>query len=438
MGNYDDEINQLNQSIYNTRHFPIKLLQKLPTKRQLPAIIVAGGPSLDIRIDQLKRIAPYCIIISAGSTLVTLHRYGITPDIHVALESDELATDVIRAINDSTYLKGIPLFGPIQLSPSLIEHFQDFYSYFRAESNICSFFGIKNGTEISGIPNCLNLALVVSLLLGFKRFYLFGTDLGFKKKDKHHAKHAMYYDDNIHRVNKSAVNFSEKDLVETIGVENSTIFTEIFYLQAKESLERMISKLPTQFEFYNCSDGAAIKGTHWLSLSCLGTHFKNQLQDYAHIKEPQWVSIKKTEIQKILFQPNLQIDHTFTKKRIKVVIAQLFELETFVLQITAIPPKNVTDLTDIAERLIERYHPENKQLDPISSTLTFTSLWLLIYDGVGHTLSLEEEDARIFLQGWTNAVRHFFSELPNHTESIIQDALTKNNNPYAKKSIYSK
>lgn len=438
VGNYDDEINQMNQSIYNTRYFPIRLMTQLTTARSLPAVIIAGGPSLDERIEQVRKMSGHAIIISAGSTLVTLHRYHIKPDIHVALESDQLATDVIKAINDQNYLKSIPLFGPIQLSPCLIESFQSFTCYFRAEGQVRALLGVSEGLEISGIPNCLNLAVLVSLLLGFKRLYLYGADLGFKELDKHHAKTSMYYDDGIHSINRAAVDFTHKDLVTTHGVDGKLIHTELLYLQAKEALEKLIRQLPHNLQCINCSDGAKIEGSTWLPFD----HFENHFSSLIHIKEGiekhQWIGLKNDDIHHALSQSKLIINRKKIIDNIDTIILDLKKVERYISEEFSQSGKEISSFFTLTEKLLEYIQQKNNVLDPITIALVQPCLWLFIYDGISHVTSLNECDVEVFISNWMKSVRSFFLNIPEHTEHILEVAVNDKNNLRAKLSIYSR
>lgn len=71
----------------------------------LPAIMVAGGPSLDKNIHILKEYADKAIIICAGSTMGTLHHYGITPHFLVAVDPyPTMVQDFEGCLNEDTYL----------------------------------------------------------------------------------------------------------------------------------------------------------------------------------------------------------------------------------------------------------------------------------------------------------------------------------------------
>ncbi|MDH4319175.1 MAG: DUF115 domain-containing protein, partial [Desulfobulbaceae bacterium] len=63
--------------------------------KDIPAILVAGGPSLNKNIDQLAKAKGNALIISVDTALPALLAHGITPDIVGAMDAQELAYEKI-------------------------------------------------------------------------------------------------------------------------------------------------------------------------------------------------------------------------------------------------------------------------------------------------------------------------------------------------------
>ena len=68
-GNYDDEVNQLNQALYNIQNSGQFLPKSIPNSGALPVSIVGAGPSLDETLLPLKQLQSRSFIISCGPAL---------------------------------------------------------------------------------------------------------------------------------------------------------------------------------------------------------------------------------------------------------------------------------------------------------------------------------------------------------------------------------
>lgn len=65
-------------------NYILELTEKIP--KDIPAIIVAAGPSLDKNIDQLKRAKGKAIIIATDTALRSLHKHGIEADFAITID----------------------------------------------------------------------------------------------------------------------------------------------------------------------------------------------------------------------------------------------------------------------------------------------------------------------------------------------------------------
>lgn len=92
-----------NYKYISKSNYILELAEKIP--RDIPAIIVAAGPSLDKNIDQLKRAKGKAIIIATDTALRSLHRHGITADF--ALTIDPKKPDSYFDVPEYEYM---PLF----------------------------------------------------------------------------------------------------------------------------------------------------------------------------------------------------------------------------------------------------------------------------------------------------------------------------------------
>jgi hypothetical protein len=269
-GHYDDEINQYNNARQN-------LLQgakgfhpsTFRVNRNIPVAVIGAGPSLDDRIEQIKKHRDKLIVISCGTTIGTLYKYNIKPDFHVELESDYVVYEAISKSTTEEYRKGITLLAAVQVNPLCLSLFENSLVYFKDSTALSQLF-LNNDNDIvtSTTPTCTNAGCAIATQLGFKNIFLFGTDFGFISKDKHHASGSVYYQDeeDISFVLSEANNFEKEKTVETVSIHGEKMETKPMYFTAQKRLEECIKYAHKRdMKVYNCSDGASIKNSNWIS-----------------------------------------------------------------------------------------------------------------------------------------------------------------------------
>lgn len=269
-GHYDDEINQYNNARQN-------LLQGAKTfnpstfkvNPHIHVAVIGAGPSLDDRIEILKKYRDKLLIISCGTTIGTLCKYNLKPDFHVELESDYVVYEAISKATTPEFRKGIKLLASAQVNPRCLELFEESSLYFKDSTALSELF-IDNENDIvrNTTPTCTNAGVAIATKLGFRNIFLFGTDFGFAEKNKHHASGSIYYkdDDEISFVLSGANDFETETTIKTMGVHGQLIETKPMYYTAQRRVEECIKYCHKQnITVYNCSDGASIKNTQWIS-----------------------------------------------------------------------------------------------------------------------------------------------------------------------------
>lgn len=273
-GNYDDEMIQINQARHNIKNghdiLSVQFLELNSIKSvknstlDIPVILVGAGPSLDESIELLRDLSSSCTIISCGSAITALYRYGLQPDYHVESESDYAVTyGYLESLKDPDYLKSIYLFAPLQMNPLVIQLFGQ-VTLFQKEGCTASLM-ISNHYLKDSAPTCLNAAFGLVKALCYKTIFLCGTDLGFKVIDDHHSTASIYYDDEAAHCFKSAVNYDKKSLIQLLGYGDVPIYTNAFYYTTKIRLELAIKSLSQAVKVYNLSQGVIIEGASHIS-----------------------------------------------------------------------------------------------------------------------------------------------------------------------------
>ncbi|MBN1914432.1 MAG: DUF115 domain-containing protein [Parachlamydiales bacterium] len=87
----DFGVEAISRIMHNAFHYPPRFSMDQLRHRlhKIPAIIVGAGPSVDDKIDVLKKLLPFSCIFASGSSLQVLYRHGVAADIiaHVDMYS---------------------------------------------------------------------------------------------------------------------------------------------------------------------------------------------------------------------------------------------------------------------------------------------------------------------------------------------------------------
>ncbi|WP_017444760.1 6-hydroxymethylpterin diphosphokinase MptE-like protein [Gayadomonas joobiniege] len=231
--------------------------------REIPFFVVGNGPSLDASIEALKEHQHQAIIISCGTALQALHRYGIKPDFHAEVEQNRATFDWCSRINDFDYLKGISLISCNGIHPDTASLFKEVYLTFKeGESSTTSALHILGESQYEvlkfAFPTVANLVMNVVLSFCPHEVYLIGVDLGFVNNKKHHSINSGYFKSG----GKELYDYNKKlnTNIPTKGNFRNTVFTKHEFKISRTLLENAIAT-SRNTQVYNCSDGAFIKGS---------------------------------------------------------------------------------------------------------------------------------------------------------------------------------
>jgi len=256
MGFFYDEQLMLQNSVDNLRSGVARIYKRsFKDFAKIPAVIVGCGPSLDDNIDDIKRIADKAVIFSCGSALGPLMAAGIRPDFQLELEN----LNVMRVMSYAAErfdLSGICLVASSTVERKIKDFFDEVIYYFRpALSNFPIFSGDEDTCLQNLDPTVTNVGLAFAQEVGFKEFYLFGVDMGQKGNNRHHATDSYHYSDKAKNDRKRTF---EQEVPANFGGKAGTNYG-LFW--ALDSFQRAIAfTLGRGHRYYNCSDGALIKG----------------------------------------------------------------------------------------------------------------------------------------------------------------------------------
>lgn len=230
--------------------------------KETPIFLVGNGPSIDQSIDSILEWKDRAIIVSCGTALQVLQRYGITPDFHAEIEQNRSTFDWAARINDFEFLKSITLISCNGIHPDTCELYKDVLLAFKdGESSTVSTLSVLGEDNFESLafafPTVTNFALNFFLKLGFRQLYLLGVDLGFVDSNKHHSSKSGYYKDN----GRPMYDYQEKNNTSLIvpGNMRPSVFTKHEFKIAKLVMEQSLAS--EKVDCYNTSDGAKIIGT---------------------------------------------------------------------------------------------------------------------------------------------------------------------------------
>jgi hypothetical protein len=238
------------------------LLQSLQNEfTGIPAIIVAGGPSLDKNIHLLPKAKGKAVIIAADTVLPSLLAHNIFPEFITAIDPQEITFEKFADVVPQT--KDISLICMPWVAPKVPKIFpaeRVFWAFSGKpiEIWINSFFG--GNVLTGGAGTVAHLNLLSAVIMGCSPIIFMGQDLSFPSSSSH-AKHTVLTDKNeMERMFKS-----KKDLMWIEGVSGEKVPTNRAFFGDKQYFERIITE--NQRHYINATEGGAhIEGTEILPL----------------------------------------------------------------------------------------------------------------------------------------------------------------------------
>lgn len=162
--------------------------------KDMPAIVVAAGPSLEKNVGVLKQAKGRAFIICVDAAIPFLMKNGVLPDMVCTIdpikstkhfENPELRGLPIAVSTDSNY-RVLEFIGDV--NPYYISTTNDYYqSLFEEKGNQVEFF--DGGGSVGTV--CFKLAIEV----GFSTVILIGQDLAFTDKKRHAGKGTLKQED---------------------------------------------------------------------------------------------------------------------------------------------------------------------------------------------------------------------------------------------------
>lgn len=242
----------------------------------VPAILVAGGPSLDKNIHLLPRAKGKALIIAVDTVLAALCRHGVMPDFITSIDPQELTYEKLADV--VPLVKDVSLISVPAVTPRVAKTFPapGVFWLFSARSMEAWLNTLVGGkTLTAGAGTVAHANILSAVILKCSPIVLVGQDLAFPTA-RSHAQHTVLTD---HREMRTA-QLSDENAMWVEGVNGGKVRTNRAYFSDKEYFERIVAENGNHY--INATEGGAhIRGTEIMSLEDVLARFCQEEKDIA-------------------------------------------------------------------------------------------------------------------------------------------------------------
>ncbi len=232
-----------------------RLWQPHPPRQQAPPVMIVGsGPSAELLMDEIRRLAPSCLVVAAGTAAHVLLQGGVVPDISViAGENRGYYNEHHLCVERWPIMRTVPLLLNQAADPRFAE-FRTPLALFGYPDNPLPCGGVQ--TPAMTAPTVTNAAMALLAEAGFCDLLFFGIDMGARRLEHRYA--------TTHpRVDVNAIPYADgynPDMpLRVRGNFGGQVFTSPLFDQARLAFEGFLATHP-QVNVRNCGDGALIRG----------------------------------------------------------------------------------------------------------------------------------------------------------------------------------
>lgn len=425
-GGYDDFVLRFSNAV----HFYDKKIPAIPPKNSIqsnkPVVIAGSGPSIDDRIEDIRAVREHVLLVTAGTGLDGLLANGIRPDIHLEIDPKYI---IYRRHNlNADNLKNIRFLGTPDVYPHLWDIFGEGRIYNPHANPVAPLFGSEIHQIRGTAPTCTNAAIAVFSQVGYKQIFLFGTDYGFRQHEQHHSAHSALYTSNDKEIQKKAekqalTDFLPEVTFEIESTDDSPCYTNRTFHLAKVKAEDVIRDAcdkDLDTHFYNCSDGAHIEGTQWLS----GAGFIKTVN--ALPTDNDGLDMLFSHKARAALPSNV---NTRMKRLSQVLDGQITDILNIVNKSSIETKRDITRLSLQITKYFDNFLLAQKGQDltirKLAAGLTKDEMLNFLILGFTHALALTaDDDITTFLNTWKRGFMEFLERLPGNFREETSKALT--------------
>ncbi|CAM3514127.1 6-hydroxymethylpterin diphosphokinase MptE-like protein [Hydrogenibacillus schlegelii] len=239
----------------------------------VPAIILAAGPSLAHALPELHWLRERALLIAAGSAITTLVRYGVRPHLVVSVDGMPANHAHFQRVPDLD----VPLFYSPMIYYKILRQYRGPKVVFQVEQTPFQKWyneklGFDPGFAHTG-PSVANVALDLARQMTSGPITLVGQDLGYTGGYSHAPDHP-------HRRALDAFVQGGRKLIEVEANDGSMLTTDYVYLSMKRWFESFVAVHQLGDRVYNSTaQGAKIEGVPFIPLSEFAERYADQKVD---------------------------------------------------------------------------------------------------------------------------------------------------------------
>lgn len=352
----------------------------------IPAIIVAGGPSLNKNIEYLRAIKNKALIIAAGNGIKILHENGIVPHFRMAYDPSAIEYKIFENIDT----EAAPLIYTDRLYYECVKNYKgkkvkffssvEFFSPYIEQKISDKCLSIDSGYTI------VALTLDMLIKIGVKKIIFMGQDLSYNESAMY-ARGSIYDDTEV-------VDFEKEGFTKMQDINGNVAYTHDGFLGMKYNLEDKIKDNPEN-TFINATEGG---------LNIEGTLIKTMKQV---IEDDLAKDFNLDEI--ISSELNKKEDFAVTRVKLEEAIKEFLKEIDEVDQLNLERMKKIEKiaknkskgyklnriLNDINYLVINNEVEKNKLYDevihPSISNILYSIYWAFNYDGKDKEKQIESE-----------------------------------------------
>ncbi|WP_135553124.1 motility associated factor glycosyltransferase family protein [Paenibacillus cymbidii] len=231
-----------------------------------PAFIIAGGPSLDGNIRELKRAQGKALILSTDSAIIPLLHHGIVPDAICVLERTPGTYRWHFA--GKAYPDSMVLIASTVADPRVYDAFAGKkLPVFRSSDTTGSFVNrmVGDGSSLFGGKSVAHFAFEAAAYMGADPIVLVGQDLAYGAGGLTHSKQSIYAAERLKPYVEDKIKSQSTRYVPSNA--GGLIATNETWYAFKLLFEQMIAALSGRLVINATEGGAAIAGTAVARLS---------------------------------------------------------------------------------------------------------------------------------------------------------------------------
>ncbi len=226
----------------------------------VPAIIVAGGPSLNKNIHLLPQAKGRAVIIAADTALPALLAHGVTPDFTSCIDMDDLTFEKIVAVAPDA--SKTSLVCSAWATSSVVKNFparQVYWTFMAQHMEIWLNQLVGGKVLTTGAGTVAHMNFLTACLLGCSPIVFIGQDLAFSEQS--HALHTSL------TTNDDQKNlFARQEILWVDGYGGGKVPTSRSFLGFKHHFEQAMTAEKNR-QFINATEGGVcLEGTEELSL----------------------------------------------------------------------------------------------------------------------------------------------------------------------------